>query len=589
MSVLESVTVSPTSISAGNKITATTIPCTGTFTLQWYRSDGATETAISGAINSYYIATASDVGYYLKCVATGTDDYADSTQSDITSDVVGKGTIRYVTASGFCGDYDGTAHSPTITGTIANDTVLYSSDGKSTWSSNVPSMTSSGNYTIYMIVKRNGYNDLELSAEIIINKKQLTVSGTSIADKVYDRTTSATITLGTVTGIVSGDNVVVTPSAIFPRADVGSYVIKTTYALSGIDADNYIAPVNDKIDADITGADVTSVSLSTNSPKMGERIETSVLPSDATCSFQWSRSSDGTTWSDISGATNYYYDVGASDFGHYLKVTITGTGNWVGTTSGGGPNPTGNNPSGTTESAASAGTLTATSTSEGIKLTWSEISEEVIVKRKTKTSGVWGEYSSLATGVTGSEYLDATSISGVDYKYKLVVNDNDVSTEAAAWFIEQIDYSVVVQNATSTPGNTPVILARITNAVNDESISESSVQSVTFTIYSVKREMMGAVRRLSPLSTSFTDVSVDLTTTRILTPNFVKDNRWTTDDVGYNFIHRPGAISGVLPFENAANYEIRYSITMTNGDIVSVSVPVEIKTTGKKSMTIASI
>ncbi|MBR2681182.1 MAG: hypothetical protein IKE23_10610, partial [Exiguobacterium sp.] len=65
---------------AGNAtIVATPSPSGATATYQWYRSNGSgTDTAISGATSSSYQALAGDLGYYLKCVATGTGNYIGS-------------------------------------------------------------------------------------------------------------------------------------------------------------------------------------------------------------------------------------------------------------------------------------------------------------------------------------------------------------------------------------------------------------------------------------------------------------------------------------------------------------------------------
>ncbi|MGI5904564.1 MAG: YDG domain-containing protein, partial [Thermoguttaceae bacterium] len=64
--------------------------------------------------------------------------------------------------------------------------------------------------------------------------------GTTVADKEYDGTTDATITLGTVNGIIAGDDVTVTPSGAFPAPDVGVYQVTVSYALSGAAAGYYI-------------------------------------------------------------------------------------------------------------------------------------------------------------------------------------------------------------------------------------------------------------------------------------------------------------------------------------------------------------
>lgn len=86
---------------------------------------------------------------------------------------------------------------------------------------------------------------------------QLTISNTIVSDKTYDGTTNATITLGTVSGINSGDNVTVTAQGSFSSSDAGNYNVVVTYSLSGTDANNYLAPANDTIAASITPIQLT--------------------------------------------------------------------------------------------------------------------------------------------------------------------------------------------------------------------------------------------------------------------------------------------------------------------------------------------
>ncbi|MBO7724881.1 MAG: hypothetical protein J6S40_00285, partial [Thermoguttaceae bacterium] len=90
-----------------------------------------------------------------------------------------------------------------------------------------------------------------------INKLQLTISGTSVADKDYNGTTAAAITLGDVAGVVGQDKVTVSASGAFPSADVGTYDVAVTYSISGDDAGNYLAPAADTVSAKIKPVDFT--------------------------------------------------------------------------------------------------------------------------------------------------------------------------------------------------------------------------------------------------------------------------------------------------------------------------------------------
>ena len=63
--------MSITSPQVGDTIIATITPADATATYQWYRS----ETVITGATSNSYTVTTEDIGYTLRIIATGTDNY----------------------------------------------------------------------------------------------------------------------------------------------------------------------------------------------------------------------------------------------------------------------------------------------------------------------------------------------------------------------------------------------------------------------------------------------------------------------------------------------------------------------------------
>jgi hypothetical protein len=79
-----------------------------------------------------------------------------------------------------------------------------------------------------------------------ITKKSLTASAPTITlSKVYDGTTSATVTKGTLSGVLAADvaNVTLVPTGAYDNATVGTgKTITVTYSLTGSAADNYTAP-----------------------------------------------------------------------------------------------------------------------------------------------------------------------------------------------------------------------------------------------------------------------------------------------------------------------------------------------------------
>jgi len=72
-----------------------------------------------------------------------------------------------------------------------------------------------------------------------ITKLALTIAGATAADKVYDNSTVAIVTGGSLVGIVSPDVVTLTQSGTFSSKNVGTWVVTSTSTLGGADAANY--------------------------------------------------------------------------------------------------------------------------------------------------------------------------------------------------------------------------------------------------------------------------------------------------------------------------------------------------------------
>jgi len=86
----------------------------------------------------------------------------------------------------------------------------------------------------------------------------LTVTGTSVAPKVYNGTTAATLTGGTLSGVVSGDAVTLTQAGSFASKDVGTGIAVTAAdALGGASAGDYTLIEPTGLSGSITPATVT--------------------------------------------------------------------------------------------------------------------------------------------------------------------------------------------------------------------------------------------------------------------------------------------------------------------------------------------
>jgi len=91
-----------------------------------------------------------------------------------------------------------------------------------------------------------------------IGQKALTVSGATASNKVYDGTNVASISVGTLVGIVGSDNVTLNgTSGTFASVNVGTGIAVTTaYTLGGADASKYVL-TQSTLSADITVAPQT--------------------------------------------------------------------------------------------------------------------------------------------------------------------------------------------------------------------------------------------------------------------------------------------------------------------------------------------
>jgi len=73
-----------------------------------------------------------------------------------------------------------------------------------------------------------------------ITPKGVDVSGTTVSDKIYDGTTAANLTGGTLSGVIGGDNLTLNQSGVFASPDVGTNLdVTVTDSLVGTVADNY--------------------------------------------------------------------------------------------------------------------------------------------------------------------------------------------------------------------------------------------------------------------------------------------------------------------------------------------------------------
>lgn len=168
--------------------------------------------------------------------------------------------------------YDGAAYSLSADKFTVNGngalTFEYKSEDASDWSASAP--VNAGDYKVRVSVAATAeWKAAQATFDFAIAKKQLTISGTTVADKVYDGTAEATVTAGTLAGLIGNDDgsVGVTATGIFASKDVAYELdvdpqdVTVSYTLTGDLAKNYLAPVGETLRATINRKPLSNVNL----------------------------------------------------------------------------------------------------------------------------------------------------------------------------------------------------------------------------------------------------------------------------------------------------------------------------------------
>jgi hypothetical protein len=120
-----------------------------------------------------------------------------------------------------------------------------------------------------------------------ISAKELTITSPAVSSKVYDGTTSATIT-GTLSGVVSGDAVTLVGTGTFASSNVGTGIsVTSTSSLSGADVGNYTLTQPTGLTGDITQTSqtITFNSLSPVAPGTADYSPGATASSGLTVSY----------------------------------------------------------------------------------------------------------------------------------------------------------------------------------------------------------------------------------------------------------------------------------------------------------------
>ncbi len=184
-----------------------------------------------------------------------------------------------------------------------------------------------GLYTIRItLAESDSFQAASSTMTFEIYPKELTVSGVTVASKVYDATTDAEITsAGTLNGLVGSDKVsIVTGTAAFDDKNVGTAkaVTLTGFAISGDDAANYeLSKQPSGVTADITAREVTIEDVTVKPTKVYDGTTAAEITSYGTLSANF----DGENLAIVHGTAAYDdKDVGTDKDVSFVGFALTG-------------------------------------------------------------------------------------------------------------------------------------------------------------------------------------------------------------------------------------------------------------------------
>lgn len=115
-------------------------------------------------------------------------------------------------------------------------------------------------------------------------------------------------------------------------------------------------------------------------------------------------------------------------------------------------------------------------------------------------------------------------------------------------------------------GETPLFFARLTDTADDSLITPDLVASITYTCYKRRRSaQLGFEERVAV--EGHENVYVPLTALEYQI--VADDERWTTDDIGYNFHHEPDCRTYPL-FPSRGNYAVVFTVLPITGNPIPI-------------------
>ncbi|RKT00250.1 YDG domain-containing protein [Flavobacterium sp. 123] len=222
----------------------------------------------SGVFNSTLTGLSASTKYYVRSYAT--NSAGTSYGNEISFTTSAQGTIQLAISNPtvtLSKTYDGTVSAVVTAGTLSG--IVGSDDVKVSAVATYNTVAVGTEKTITVVYTLSGEDATKYSkpANYIITtgsvtSKVLTISNPTLTlSKTYDGTTSAAVTVGTLSGVVGSDDVSVSAVATYDSASIGTEkTITVVYTLSGEDAAKYSKPANYTINTGIISAKALTIS-----------------------------------------------------------------------------------------------------------------------------------------------------------------------------------------------------------------------------------------------------------------------------------------------------------------------------------------
>lgn len=217
--------------------------------------------ATNGTFSSSNVGTGIDVTSVMKLTGTASGNYSIS-QPSLTANITPKTlTVSSATANK---KYDGTTEAK-INSAVLNGVVGFDDVSLATFTGTFASADVGNDIDVTPNLTLTGLaagNYLLSQPSILANitAKYLSVTGATVANKVYDGSTSATISGAALSGVISPDVVTLenTTSGVFETASVGnSIIVNSNMILAGASSNNYELKAQPILSANITPKTLT--------------------------------------------------------------------------------------------------------------------------------------------------------------------------------------------------------------------------------------------------------------------------------------------------------------------------------------------